>query len=126
MPAPIVLISNQRIKPGRLEAYKSNYAQAVERLTANRPDTLAHSAYLSADGAEVSVVMAFRDAAAMELHMRGLGATPQRAQESMEFVSVQIFGYPQPATLELIRGIVGPGVPVTIKPQVVAGYIRAS
>ena len=124
MPAPIVLISNQRIKPGKLEAYRANYAQAVERFLAGRPGTLTHSAYLNAEGTEVSVVMTFLDADAMDVHMQGLGASPQRAQESMEFVSLQIFGSPRPATLQLIREMVGPETPIMLRPDPVAGYTR--
>jgi hypothetical protein len=124
VPAPIILISNQRIKPGKLDAYRANYAGAVERFRTTRPQTLLHSAYLGPNGADVSVVMAFQDADALELHLRGLGASPQRAQESMEFVSVQIFGSPNEATLAIIREMVGPVVPVTISAEPIAGYIR--
>ena len=124
MPAPIILISNQRIKPEKLDAYRANYAGAVERFQKTRPQTLLHSAYLSPDGTDVSVVMAFQDADAMETHMRGLGASPQRAQEWMDFVSVQIFGSPNSATMELIKDMVGPAVPVTINAEPIAGYVR--
>lgn len=124
MTVPILLISNQRIKPGQLHAYKENYAGAVERFQKSRPRTLLHSAYLGPDGTDVSVVMAFEDANAMEAHMRGLGASPQRAQESMDFVSVEIFGNPNDATIAIIKEMVGPAVPVTIKAEPVAGYIR--
>lgn len=124
MPAPLILISNQRIKPGRLDAYRANYAGAVQRFETTRPQTLLHSAYLGPEGTDVSVVMAFQDAAAMELHMRGLGASPQRAQESMDFVSVQVFGTPNDATIAIIKDIVGPAVPVTIHAEPIAGYFR--
>lgn len=124
MPAPIVLVSNQRIQPGKVEEYKAKYAAAAERFRTDRPNTLAHSAYLSEDATQVSVVMAFLDAEAMEVHLRGLGSSPQQAQEFMQFVSLQIYGMPTAASLDLIRQMVGPDVPVTMKPEVVAGYIR--
>ena len=124
MPAPIVLISKQRLKPGKLETYRANYAGAVERFEKTRPHTLLHSAYLGPEGQEVSVIMAFQDADSMELHLRGLGASPQRAQESMDFVSVQVFGSPNDATLALIKEMVGPAVPVTIHAESIAGYFR--
>ena len=124
MPAPIVLISNQRIKPDMLETYKSNYARAVERFISGWPRTLAHAAYLGEDAAQVSVVMAFADAEAMEAHLRGLGDAPRRAQESMDFISLQIYGSPTEAALDLIRTRIAPGVPMTIMPAAIAGYIR--
>lgn len=124
MPAPIILISNQCIKAGKLDAYRANYAGAVERFRTTRPQTLLHSAYLGPDGKAVTVIMVFQDADAMEEHMRGLGASPQRAQESMDFVSVQILGTPNEATLAIIADIVGPAVPVTICAEPIAGYVR--
>lgn len=124
MAAPLILISHQRLKPGQVEAYKARYAGAVQRFIAGRPGTLAHSAYLSQSGTDVRVVMAFADAQAMEVHMLGLGTSPQKAQESMDFVAVEIYGAPTPATMRAIHGIVGEGVPVTIWPEVVDGYIR--
>lgn len=125
MTAPIVLISNQRLKPGQFEVYKTRHAGAVQRFLAGRPGTLAHAAYLGEDQV-VSVVMAFADAEAMEVHMLGLGSSPQKAQESMDFVSVEIYGAPSAATIQAIRGILGEGVPVTIRSRVIDGYIRTA
>jgi hypothetical protein len=125
MAAPLILISNQRLKPGQFEAYKTRYAAAVQRFLAGRPGTLAHAAYLGEDQV-VSVVMAFADAEAMEVHILGLGTSPQKAQETMDFVSVQIYGAPSSATIHAIHGIVGEGVPLTIRPEVIDGYIRSA
>src|SRR5574340_487811 len=125
MSAPIILVSNQRLKPGQFEAYKTRYAGAVQRFLAGRPGTLAHAAYLG-DDQVVSVVMAFADSQAMEIHMLGLGSSPQKAQESMEFISIEIYGAPTDATTRAVRGIVGEGVPVTIRSQVIDGYIRSA
>jgi hypothetical protein len=47
MSAPIVFISNQRIKPGKLDEYKAYYRQVAEMTEANKPGTAAHLAYLS-------------------------------------------------------------------------------
>jgi hypothetical protein len=57
--APIILISKQRVRPGRLDTYRANYAGAVERFEKTRPQTLLHGAYLGPDGQEVGVIMAF-------------------------------------------------------------------
>ena len=124
MPAPLILVSHQRLKPGQSETYKARYAGAVQRFLAGRPGTLAHSAYLSDNEVDVSVVMAFADARAMEIHMLGLGSSPQKAQESMDFVGIEIYGAPTAATLQAIHGMVGEGIPVTIQPHVIDGFIR--
>jgi hypothetical protein len=125
MPAPIILISNRRLKPGPFQAYKARYANAVQLFDASRPGTLAHSAYLGENGMDVSVVTAFADAEAMEVHILGLGSSPQKAQESMDFVGLEIYGAPSAATMHNIQGMLGDGVPVCIRPGVIGGYIRA-
>jgi hypothetical protein len=124
MSGPIVFISNQRIKPGKLEAYKQYYLQVAALTEANKPGTVAHLGYLSEDGAEATIVHLFLDAEAMERHMRGVGKIAEKAAEFMEIVSWQIYGRPSDAVLEGMLKIVGPRVTLSVKPQPIGGYIR--
>jgi hypothetical protein len=124
MSEPIVFISNQRIKGGSEAGYKQNYVETVEWIKANRPRTVANLAYLSEDNAEASIVIVFPDAEAMELHMRGLGELPKRALGFMEITSLQIYGTPTEATMQIMKKIAGSGVALTIKSQPIGGYIR--
>jgi len=124
VPEPIVFISNQRIKPGKLEAYKRYYQEVAGFTEANKPGTVVHLAYLSEDGAEATVVHVFPDAEAMEQHMRGVGKIAQKAAELMDIVSLQIYGRPSDPVLEGMLKIVGPAVTLSIKPRPIVGYIR--
>jgi hypothetical protein len=126
MSEPIVFISNQRIKPGKLEGYKQYYREVAEFTEANKPGTVAHLGYLSEDGAEATVVHVFSDAESMERHMRGVGKISEKAAEFMEIVSWQIYGRPSNAVLEGMLKIAGPKLTLTIKPQPIGGYIRFS
>jgi quinol monooxygenase YgiN len=72
MSEPIVLISNQRIKEGKLDEYTQSYRENVEILMADKPGTVAHLAYVSEDGSEVSMVHVFPDAESMDLHFQGV------------------------------------------------------
>jgi hypothetical protein len=124
MGGPIVFISNQRIKRGKLEGYKEYYRQVAELTEANKPGTVAHLGYLSEDGVEATIVHVFLDAEAMERHMRGVGAIAQKAAEFMEIVSWQIYGRPSDAVLEGMLKIAGPRVTLSVRTQPIGGYIR--
>ena len=124
MSEPIVFISNQRIKPGKLEGYKQYYQEVAEFTEANKPGTVAHLGYLNEAGTEATVVHVFPDAESMERHMRGIDRIAQKSVEFMEVVSWQIYGRPSDAVLEGMLKIAGPKVTLSIKPQPVGGYIR--
>jgi quinol monooxygenase YgiN len=124
MSEPIVFISNQRIKPGKLEAYKEYYRQVAEFTEANKPGTVAHLGYISEDGADATIVHVFPDAQAMEAHMRGIGAITEKAAEFMELVSWQIYGRPSRAVLEGMLKIAGPTVTLVVRPVPIGGYLR--
>ena len=126
MSEPIVFISNQRIKPGKLEGYKQYYREVAEFTEANKPGTVAHLGYVSEDGAEATIVHVFPDAESMERHMRGIGKISEKAAEFMEIVGWQIYGRPSDAVLEAMLKIAGPKVTLSIKPQPIGGYIRFS
>jgi len=124
MSEPIVFISNQRIKNGKLEGYKHYYRQVAELTAANKPGTVAHLAYINEDGTEMSIIHIFPDAESMELHMRGVDELAKKAFEFMEIVSFEIYGKPSDMVLDMMMKIVGSGVALSIKPQRIGGYIR--
>lgn len=124
MPTPIVFISNQRIKEGKLDEYEQYYRQVAEMTEANKPGTVAHLAYANEGGTAVSIVHIFPDAEAMEVHMRGVGELANKAYEYMEIVSFDIYGKPSDAVLEAMMKIAGSGVTLNLKPHLIGGYIR--
>lgn len=124
MSEPIVFISNQRIKEGKLDEYTQAYRQVAELTEANKPGTVAHLAYVNEDGTEMSIVHVFPDAESMELHMQGVDELAKKAFEFMEIVSFEIYGRPSDTVLEAMKKIVGSGVTLNIKPQPIGGYIR--
>lgn len=124
MPEPIVFISNQRVKKGKLEGYKEYYRQVAEMTEANKPGTVAHLAYVNEDGTELSIIHIFPDAESMELHMQGVDELAKKAYEFIEIVSFEIYGNPSDAVLDMMMKIVGSGIALNIKPQRIGGYIR--
>ena len=124
MAEPIVFISNQRIKPGRLEEYIEYYREVAALTEATKPGTLAHIAYLSEDGTEATVVHVFPDAESLERHLQGVGEIARKAYEFMEIVGIEIYGRPGDAVLATMMRIAGSGAALSIKPQPIGGYLR--
>jgi hypothetical protein len=124
MSEPIIFISHQRVKEGKLEGYKHYYQQVVEQTQADKPGTIAHLAYLNEDGSELSIIHIFPDAEAMELHMKGVDELAKKAYEYVEIISFEIYGEPADTVLERMMQIVGSRIALNIKPQLIGGYIR--
>ena len=124
MSEPIIFISHQKVKEGKLEGYKQYYRQVAEQAKAEKPGTIAHLAYLNEDGSELSIIHIFPDAEAMELHMKGVDQLAKKAYEYVEILSFEIYGKPTEAVLENMMQIVGSGIALNIRPQLIGGYIR--
>jgi quinol monooxygenase YgiN len=121
---PIIFISHQRVKEGKLEGYKHYYQQVAEQAKANKPGTIAHIAYHNEEGSELSIIHVFSDAEAMELHMKGVNELAKKAYEYVEILSFEIYGNPAATLLERMMQIVGSRIALNIKPQLIGGYIR--
>lgn len=124
MSEPIIFISNQRIKEGKLDGYKQYYRQVAELTKANKPGTVAHLAYANEEGTEVSIVHIFPDAECMELHMVGVDALAKKGYEFVEITSFEIYGRPSDKVLGIMMQIAGSGVALHLKSQPIGGYIR--
>ena len=124
MSEPIIFISNQKVKEGKLEGYKQYYRQVAEQAKANKPGTIAHLAYLNEEGSELSIIHIFPDAEAMDLHMRGVDELAKKAYEYVEILGFEIYGKPTDTILERMMQIVGSRIALNIKPQLIGGYIR--
>ena len=124
MSEPIIFISNQRVKEGKLEGYEHYYRQVAEQARQHKRSTLAHLAYHNEAGTELSIIHIFPDAEAMELHMKGVDELAKKAYEYVEILSFEIYGKPTDTVLENMMQIVGSGITLNIRPQRIGGYIR--
>ena len=124
MSEPIIFISNQRVKEGKLEEYKLYYRQVAEQAKVDKPGTVAHLAYLNEEGSELSIIHIFPDAEAMELHMKGVDELAKKAYEYVEILSFETYGKPTDTVVERMMQIVGSGITVKLRPQLIGGYIR--
>jgi hypothetical protein len=124
---PFIFIATNRLRPGALEAETARVPGLVDFIAANEPQLIAFNEYVNEDGTEVSVVQLHPDTDSMALHM---GIVAERAAaayaETVEMTtSIQVFGTPSNAVLELLQRQAGTGVPLSIKPQHLGGFTRS-
>lgn len=124
MSEPIVFISRNRVKEGKLDEFKRSYRAGAEALKREKPGTVAFLAYVSDDGAEVSIVHVFRDADAMDRHMQGAAERAKEAYQFIESAGIDIYGMPNEGVLQMMEQIAGSGLPVSVRPQHLGGYLR--
>ena len=124
MTEPIVFISRNRIKEGKSEEFRLHYRDSIPPIMAGKPGTLAQLAYENEDATEVTVVRLFPSAEALDLQIQGADERSKKTYEFIEPISIEIFGTPNPATLEKMKKIAGSGVAVNISPHYTGGFIR--
>ena len=125
MEAPIVFISNWKIKPGRLEDLKQLAREVVSRMEAEKPRTVVYLVYDDHDGTHATFVHAFADADSMDLHFLGADDRTTSALELMEPDRWEIYGRASDAALESMREAAAAAkVPLTVQPDFLAGFMR--
>ena len=123
---PFIFIATNRLKEGRLEAERDRASDLGSFIEANEPQLLAFNEYANEEGSEVGVVQVHPDAASMELHMELVAERAARAYaETLEATtSIQVYGEPSDAVLEMLRRQAGAGVPMTVKHFHIGGFTR--
>ena len=121
---PIVFISRNRIKPGRIDEFRKHYQDSLPATMTGKPGTIAQLAFENEGGTEVTIVRLFPDANGLDLQIQGAGERSRKTYEMIEPISIEIFGIPDPVTLEKMKKIAGAGVAVMISPNYLGGFIR--
>lgn len=125
MSEPIVFISRNRIKPGKLDEFRKHYQGSIAPIMADKPGTLAQLAYENEQTTKVTIVRFFPSADALDLQIQGADERSKKTYEFIEPISIEIFGTPNPATLDKMKKIAGSGVSVMISPNYIGGFIRS-
>jgi hypothetical protein len=127
MSGPFIFIATNRLKEGKLEDERRRVPDLCDFIETNEPRLIAFNEYASEDGTEVGVVQVHPDAESMELHMETVAARASRAYaETLEATtSIQVFGAPSDAVLEMLSRQAGAGVPLTVKRYHLGGFTRA-
>ena len=124
MSDPIVFISRNSVREGKLEEFKRSYTEGAKRLRSEKPGTVAFLAYASEGGSEVTIIHVFPDADAMDRHMEGVAERSKEAYQFIESAGFEIYGRPNDDVLQMMKQLARPGLPVTVRLQSLGGYLR--
>jgi hypothetical protein len=123
---PFIFIATNRLKLGKLDDEVARVPGLVEFVETNEPQLLAFNEYANDEGTEVAVIQVHPDADSMAFHM---GVVAERAAAAYEetldaTTGIQVFGTPSNAVVEMLRRQAGAGVPLSIKPVHLGGFVR--
>jgi hypothetical protein len=127
MSAPFIYIGNNRLKVGKLEAYQREFMpQLVEIVEMNEPRLLGFNVFANQEGTEIAGVQVHPDADSMLHHMQVMrGRITMAYDEYIEATTtIQVYGPPNEAVLEMINMLSTPGVSVSVKPHHLGGFTR--
>ena len=127
MSGPIVFISHNTVKDGKLEGFRKAFGEVANALEAEKPGTIVYLAFADEEGSRVSVVHVFPDAGAMGRHLQGVQERMAKAVGFIETTGYEIYGAPSEPVLEAMRGFAeAEGVPLQVRREYLGGYLRAS
>jgi hypothetical protein len=126
MTGPFIFIATNRLKQGKLDDERKRVPDLVDFIRANEPRLLAFNEYANEEGTEVAVVQVHPDAGSMAFHMeliaeRAAGAYADTIDAT---TNIQVFGTPSGTVTDMLRRQAGAGVPLSIKPHHLGGFIR--
>jgi len=125
MSGPIVFISHNAVKYGKLEGFRDAFGEVAEALNADKPGTVVFLAFADEDGSEVSVVHVFPHADAMGRHLEGVQKRTGTAVEFIQTTGYEIYGAPSEPVLDAMRGFAtAEGVPLQVQTDHIGGYLR--
>ena len=124
MSDPIVFISRNKIKEGKAEEFRNHYQDSIQPIYDGKPATYAQLGYENEEVTEFTVVRIFPHADALDLQIQGADERSRKTYEFIEPISIEIFGTPNPVTLNKMKKIAGAGITVRISPYYLGGYIR--
>ena len=126
MSGPFIFIATNRLKPGKLDDERARVPGLVEFIEANESRLIAFNEYANENGTEVAVVQVHPDAGSMALHMEVIAerAASAYADTIDATTSIQVFGTPSDAVVEMLRRQAGAGVPLSVKPYHLGGFTR--
>lgn len=126
MAGPIVFISRNRIKEGKLEELREFLRTGTETLDKDKPRTLAFLAFADEAGTEVTIVHVFADAEAMDIHVQGADERSREAYELIGPMGFEIDGSPSEAVLQMMQGATAAGPELIVRPEFLSGFLRLS
>jgi hypothetical protein len=128
MSGPFIFIATNRLKPGKLAEERERVPGLVDFIDESEPRLIAFNEYANDDGTEVGVVQIHPDAESMELHMDIVRERAEQAyaQTLDATTSIQVFGNPGEAVLEMLSSRAGSGISLSVKRHHLGGFTRSA
>jgi biotin carboxylase len=122
----IHLHRHQSAQVGKARRGEKTSAGLIDFVQASEPRLIAFNEYVNDDGTEVAVVQVHPDADSMAFHMELIAerAASAYADTIDATTSIQVFGTPSKAVVEMLRHQAGAGVPLSVKPHHLGGFTR--
>ena len=121
----IVFISRNRVLPGKLAGVRAFLAAGAPMIEEAKPRTLAFLPYLDAAGERLSIVHAFADAAAFDLHLAGADDRSSAAYEFIAPLGFELYGPVSDSARSMFEASAGEaGLDLTLLPELPAGFLR--
>ena len=125
MSEPFIFVGTHRISEGKLDEFKRDCRKLVELVQENEPQLMSFNFYFNEDETEVSVVQVHPDADSMLRHMQvAREHITEATEEQLITKEIQIFGSPNDAVSGMIEQLTQSGVPLNVKPNHFAGFVR--
>jgi hypothetical protein len=125
MSEPFIFVGTHRIREGKLDEFKRDCRKLVELVQESEPQLMSFNFYFNEDETEVSVVQVHPDADSMLLHMQvAREHITEATEEQLIAKEIQVFGSPNEAVSAMIEQLTQSGVPLNVKPNHFAGFIR--
>ncbi len=117
---------HQQTQAGQVRGREATGPELCDFIEANEPRLIAFSEYANEDGTEVGVVQVHRDAESMQFHMEVVAEQAARAcAETLDATtSIQFYGTPSDAVLQMLSRQAGAGVPLMVKRYHLGGFTR--
>ena len=107
MSGPLIFISHSKVKPGKLQDYQAQAADATDLVESEEPRMIAFNFYASEDGADVATVQVHPDAESLDLHLRiFFDKLQEKALATLDTHEIDVYGAPSQATLEMLSQLI--------------------
>jgi hypothetical protein len=124
MDEPIIFISRNQIKEGKVNEFHQHYLQSIPMTLTTKLGTIVQLGYENKGSNEFTIVRLFPNAEALDHQLQGAEDRSMKTYEFIEPTGIEIFGTCNPGTIEKMTGIASKGILVKINPVYVGGFIR--
>ena len=124
MSGPIVFISRNRVKEGRLEDWRAALTVGAAELRAGKPLTAAFLPYVAENGRDQTIVHVFADANAFDRHLEGVEERSRGAYELIDPVAFELYGRASDEAMGVFRAAAAAGRGVRLEAESLPGFLR--